>query len=87
MLSHLPLIVTLAFATTPHAWATAAVEPGTGKSTQARTLVKAPSSAASAPASKTLVKKLVPQRSVPAASSDAALVPGKAPALGLCDGS
>lgn len=87
MLRHLPLIVTMALGAMPNAWAAAAAEPDAGKSTQADKSAQIRSSAASAPASKTLAKKPIPQRSVPAASSDANPFPGKAPPLGLCDGS
>lgn len=87
MLRYLPLIVAMAFATTPNAWAAATVEPDAAKQTQEPKSAKARPPAASAPASKTVAKRPVSQRSVPAANPDANPFSGKAPPLGLCDGS
>lgn len=87
----LPLILAMAFGTMPNAWAAGAAELDAEKSTRAPRPAQVQSAAASAPLaappSKTVISKPVPQRSVPAASRDAHPFTGKAPALGLCDGS
>lgn len=87
MLRHLPLIVAMAVGTMPIASTAAPAAPDAAKQTQEPRSAKSRPPAASAPTSKTLAKRSNPQRSVPAASPDAIPFPGKAPPLGLCDGS